>query len=160
MNGNKADANREQTNCLWSLSNDGWFRMAMGGMIHHRYPKGVDITAPPAKTLPDYMSAAALKELEFPTTITIKRLVRQGSAVHVEIDLQTRAQGPSRVKVFFGPEDALTFDHRWAKSQDLGELAPGTQRITFDGAPASGFCRILVTNETGSCFTRESASWK
>lgn len=61
MNGSKADANREQTNCLWSLSEDGWFRMAMGGMTHFRYPKGVDVTAPKMKTMPDYLSEAALK---------------------------------------------------------------------------------------------------
>lgn len=160
MNGSKADANREQTNCLWSLSNDGWFRMAMGGMIHYRYPKGVDVTAPAMKSMPDYMSEAALKQLVLPTSIAVKRIVRQGSKVHVELDLQTTAKTRSKAKVFFGPEDALTFDHRWAKSQDLGELAPGIQRIAFDGAPASGFCRILVTNETGSTFTHESASWK
>lgn len=160
MNGSKADANREQTNCLWSLSNDGWFRMAMGGMIHHRYPKGVDITAPAMKAMPDYMSDAALKALDFPTTVTVKRLVRQGSRVHVELELKTSAKGRSKAKVFFGSEDALTFDQRWAKSQDLGELAPGIQRIAFDGAPDAGFCRILVTNETGSYFTTDSANWK
>ncbi|MEN3943020.1 DUF3472 domain-containing protein [Prosthecobacter sp. SYSU 5D2] len=160
MNGSKADANREQTNCLWSLSNDGWFRMAMGGITHYRYPKGVDVTAPPMKVMPDYMSAAALKGLAFPTTVTVKRIIRQGGQVHVELDLLTISKSRSKAKVFFGPEDALTFDHRWAKSQDLGEIAPGIQRIVFDGAPASGFCRILVTNETGSYFTNESTVWE
>ena len=160
MNGSKADANREQTNCLWSLSNDGWFRMAMGGITHYRYPKGVDITAPTMKSMHDYMSDAALQALDVPTTVTVKRIVRQGSRVHIELDLQTTAKSRSQAKVFFGPEDMLTFDQRWAKSQDLGELAPGVQRISFDGAPDSGFCRILVTNDTGSYFTLESASWK
>jgi len=49
MNGSKADASREQTNCLWTLSDDGWFRMAMGGMMHFRYPEGVDVTVKPFK---------------------------------------------------------------------------------------------------------------
>jgi hypothetical protein len=160
MNGSKADANREQTNCLWSLSNDGWFRMAMGGMTHYRYPKRVEISAPKMKSMPDYMSEAALSALDFPTTVAVKRLVRQGTRVHVELELKTTAKDRSKAKAFFGAEDALTFDHRWDKSQDLGELAAGVQRISFDGAPASGFCRILVTNETGSYFTHESASWK
>lgn len=160
MNGSKADTKREQTNCLWSRSNDGWFRMAMGGITHYRYPAGVDVTAPAMKTLPDYLSPESLKALALPTVVTVKRIVRQGTQVHVEMNLQTAAKGKSKAKVFFGPEDALTFDQRWAKSQDLGELASGVQRLSFDGAPDSGFCRILVTNDTGSYFTLESATWK
>ncbi len=134
--------------------------MAMGGMTHFRYPKGVDVTAPKMRTMPDYLSEAALKALDYPTSVVVKRLVRQGTKVHVELELKTTAKGRSKAKVFFGADDALTFDHRWAKSADLGELATGIQRISFDGALASGFCRILVTNETGSYFTHESASWK
>lgn len=160
MNGSKADATREQTNCLWSLSDDGWFRMAMGGMIHYRYPNSVDITAPTVKTVPDYMNEEVLRALDFPKTINVKRIVRQGTRVHVELDFQTNAKTPGKAKVFFGPEDMLTFDHRWANSLDLGELATGVQRISFDGAPASGYCRILVTNETGSYFTPDSSTWK
>lgn len=160
MNGSKADANREQTNCLWSLSDDGWFRMSMGGMIHFRYPKGVDVKAPETRTLPDYLSEASLKALEPPTTVTVTRIARQGDQVHVELDLKTIAKGRSRARVYFGPDDSLTFENRWAKSADIGELPPGLQRIAFDGAPEKGFCRVLITNETGSFFSRESSAWK
>lgn len=160
MNGSKADANRAQTNSLWSLSEDGWFRMAMGGMIHYRYPGGVDVTAPKAKAIPDYLSEVRLKDLELPTSIAVKSIVREGTRVHIELELKTTAKDRSKAKVFFGADDALTFDTRWAKSRDLGELAVGTQRVSFDDAPESGFCRILVTNETGSYFTLDSASWK
>ncbi|MCP5559585.1 MAG: DUF3472 domain-containing protein [Verrucomicrobiaceae bacterium] len=161
MNGSKADANREQTNCLWTRSNDGWFRMAMGGMVHYRYPQGVDVTVPETKVLPDFMSPAALAALETPPTVlTIKRIARVGTRVHVELDLQTVAKDRSKARVFFGSEDGLTFEKRWKGSRDLGEIAPGTQRIAFDGAPTSGSCRILVTNDTGSYFTAEPGSWK
>ena len=40
MHGSKQDAAREQTNSLWSTTDDGWFRMGMGGMVHSRYTKG------------------------------------------------------------------------------------------------------------------------
>ncbi len=161
MNGSKADANREQTNCLWSLSNDGWFRMAMGGMVHYRYPNGVNVTAPGMKTLPDYMSPASIKALEMlPTSIVIKRLVRQGTRVHVELEVKTTAQDRSKATVFFGPEEMLTFADRWPKSQSAGDLAPGIQRISFDNAPPGGACRVLIENSTGRFFTSEAATWK
>jgi hypothetical protein len=160
MNGSKADANREQTNCMWARSQDGWFRMAMGGMTHYRYPQGVDVSAPKMKTLPDYMSESALKSLVLPTSITVKRIVRQGARVHLELELKTTAKDRAKAKVFFGPEDALTFDQRWAKSQDLGPLATGVQRVSFDGAPEAGFCRILVSNDSGSYFATETMAWE
>lgn len=46
-------------------------------------------------------------------------------------------QGRSKAKVFFGPEDALT----------------------SEGLRASGFCSILITNDTGTYFTLDSAIW-
>lgn len=134
--------------------------MAMGGITHYRYPKSVDVVAPKFKTKPDYLSDAALKALDLPTAVVVKGVMREGGRVHVDLEVQTTAKGGSKAKVFFGPDDMLTFDHRWAKSQDLGELAAGAQRISFDGAPESGFCRVQVTNETGSYFTHESAAWK
>lgn len=161
MSGSKADANREQTNCLWSLSNDGWFRMAMGGLMHYRYPKGVEVSAPAMNSLPDYMSPAALKALETPpTSIVIKRLVRQGTRVHVELEIKTTAKDRSKATVFFGPEDMLTFADRWSKSQPVGELAPGIQRIAFVNAPNTGVCRVLIENSTGRWFTPDAGEWK
>lgn len=161
MNGSKADANREQTNCLWTQSPDGWFRMAMGGMMHFRYPQGVDVQTKPGKELPKYLSPDAIQAFDtMPTAITIKRIARQGTTVHVEVELQTQARGQTEAKVFFGEKDALTFDHRWEKSKNLGALKPGVQRIAFENAPASGFFRLLVKNETGSYFSAESGTWK
>jgi hypothetical protein len=60
----------------------------------------------------------------------------------------------------YGGEDSLSFEDRWAKTKDLGELPAGVQRIPLPDAPAAGFCRIFVTNETGQHITVGPGAWK
>ena len=161
MHGSKQDAAREQTNSLWSTTDDGWFRMGMGGMVHYRYTKGADLKAPPAKKLPDYLAPERLKEIDqMPTLVVIKNASRRGATVTAELDIRTIAKGTSKVRAVYGSEDALSFEDRWAKKKDLGELPAGVQRITLPDAPATGFCRIFVTNETGQTITVEPGAWK
>jgi len=95
-----------------------------------------------------------------PTTIAIKRIARRGGTVHVELELKTQAKDKTQAMVFFGAQDTLTFDQRWDKSQSVGPLVPGIQRLRIENAPGTGFCRVLVKNETGSFFSREAGSWK
>ncbi len=91
MLGSKQDAQRDPTNCLWTTVDDGWFRMGMGGMIHYRYPKGVNLRLPPAKTQPDYLASEQLKALErCPTEITVGKVTCQGGRVNVEIVLRSQ----------------------------------------------------------------------
>ena len=53
--------------------------------------------------------------------------------------------------------DELNGNKAWDRIEGL--KSPG-QRITLPDAPATGFCRIFVTNETGQTITVELCSWK
>lgn len=161
MRGSQADARREQTNCLWASTPDGWFRMAMGGMTHFRYPKGVDVQVGKVAQLPDYLAPEKLKLLDqIPTDLRITNASRTGGNLVVEIELGTRALKPTTITALYGVSDALSFAEKWGHTRALGEIKPGKQKLTIPAVPVSGFIRLQAANDTGTYITAEAASWK
>lgn len=161
MHGSKADARREQTNSLWAGTPDGWFRMAMGGMTHFRYPKGVDVQIGKVEQLPDYLAPEKLKMLDqLPTDLRITNVARRSGNLILEIELRTLALKPTAITAFYGASDALSFAEKWDSTKDIGEISPGRQTLTIPGAPGSGFIRLQAANDTGTYITAEAAVWK
>jgi len=158
LHGGKRDASRDVTNSLWTTTPDGWVRLGMGGMVHYRYggPVTVQLSAPAG--LPDYMAPERLAVLDkLPTVITLGPATRADGSLKVAFDLT----GPkSRIKAVYGPEDDLSFVERWKTIKDLGEMEPGHHEISLPDVPASGFCRLIATNPTGTFVTPEPAPWK
>ena len=161
MQGDKADASREQTNCLWARSDDNWFRMSIGGLLHFRYPKSADIQIPKFNSLPPFLSPDKVKVLdENPTTVRFLSTRVQGDSLVGELEVNSLSRTPSKVTAFYGPTDALSFSERWEKKTELGEMTTGKHHFKITGVPRSGFLRIQVKNETGIFFTHEPSSWK
>ena len=161
MQGDKADASREQTNCLWARSDDNWFRMSIGGLLHFRYPKSADIQIPKFNSLPPFLSPDKVKVLdENPTTVRFLSTRVQGDSLVGELEVNSLSRTPSKVTAFYGPTDALSFSERWEKKTELGEMPSGRRRFKITGVPRSGFLRIQAKNETGIFFTPEPSSWK
>ena len=161
MQGDKADASREQTNCLWARSDDNWFRMSIGGLLHFRYPKSAEIQIPKFNSLPPFLSPDKVKVLdENPTTVRFLSTRVQGDSLVGELEVNSLSRTPSKVTAFFGPTDALSFSERWEKKTELGEMTTGKHHFKITGVPRRGFLRIQVKNETGIFFTPEPSSWK
>jgi hypothetical protein len=161
MIGDKGDAAREQANCLWARSEDNWFRMSIGGFLHYRYPRGVDVVIPKANPLPEFLNPEKVTVLDaLPTEVRVLGTVLQGDSLLAEIELGSLSRTPTQLTAFYGPTDALSFAERWEKKTELGEMAPGKRRFKLAGVPRSGFLRIQAKNETGTFFTPEPAVWK
>ena len=161
MLGDKADASREQTNCLWARSEDNWFRMSIGGLLHFRYPKSTDVQIPKFSTLPAFLSPEKVKLLDqIPTMVRLVATGVQGDSLVGELEVSSLSRTPSQLTAFYGPTDALSFSERWEKKTELGEMAAGKHRFKINGVPRSGFLRIQVKNETGIFFTPEPSSWE
>jgi hypothetical protein len=161
MIGDKADAAREQANCLWARSEDNWFRMSIGGYVHFRYPKGVDVTLPKYNTLPAFLTPEKVRVLdEVPTVVRVVGSVLQGDSLMLDVEVGSASKSPTLLTAFYGQNDALTFAERWEKKNELGEMTAGTRRFKITGVPRSGFLRIQAKNETGIFFTSEPAAWK
>lgn len=161
MIGDKGDAAREQANCLWARSEDNWFRMSIGGYLHYRYPRGVDVVIPKAKPLPEFLNPEKVKVLdELPTAVRVLGTALQGGSLIAEIELASLSRTPTELIAFYGPTDALSFAERWEKKAELGDTTSGRRRFKIPGAPRAGFLRIQAKNETGTFFTAEPAVWK
>lgn len=161
MIGDKGDAAREQANCLWAKSEDNWFRMSIGGLVHFRYTKGMDVLLPKYSNLPEFLNPEKVKVLdELPTTVRVLKTTMQADALVVDVELTTSNRMPTQLTAFYGQTDALSFAERWEKKVDLGETGPGKRRFKIPGASRSGFLRIQAKNETGVFFTAEPAAWK
>jgi hypothetical protein len=158
MIGDKSDAAREQANCLWARSEDNWFRMSIGGLLHYRYPKGVDVVIPGAGTLPDFMKPEKLKVLDaLPTEIGVRKVALQGDVLMVEVELASQSRTLTKLTAYYGTTDALSFAVRWDKKVELGEMPAGKRQFKITGVPQKGFIRIQAENETGTYFTPEPA---
>jgi hypothetical protein len=161
MVGDKGDAAREQTNCLWGRSDDHWFRMAIGGVIHYRYRAGVDVMIPKANPLPEFLNPEKVRALdESPTVVRVIVGAAKGDALEIEVEVASRSRTPTQITAFHGANDALTFVERWEKKTELGEMTAGKRAFKINGVPKAGFLRIKATNETGIFFNSEPAVWQ
>ena len=160
MNGSKVDTRRDQTNCVWSSSEDGWFRMAMGGMTHYRYPEAVTVRIHEFKVRPTFLAPDKLRVLDqLPSTIRILSATRQGSGLIIEVELAGTFAAPSNVTAFVGKTDALSFAERWDATVDLGSIKPGRTRLNIPKAPAAGSLRLQIANSAGTFVSAEATAW-
>ncbi len=161
MIGDKGDAAREQANCLWGRSEDNWFRMGIGGFLHYRYTKGVDVLIPKTNPLPEFLNPEKVRTLdESPTMLRVTAAAVQGDALTIEVEVGSRSRTPTQITAFHGGSDALSFAERWEKKTELGEMSPGKRAFKITGAPRAGFLRIQAKNETGIFFSSEPAVWQ
>ena len=161
MIGAKADAAREQTNCLWRSSADNWFRMSIGGLVHFRYPKGVDVQIPKFSSLPAFLSPEKVKALdETPTSLRVHSAAIQAGSLVIDIELESVSKKPAHLSAYYGQTDALSFADRWEKKFDLGEVRPGKGRIKIPNVSKAGLLRIETKNETGIFFTADAVPFK
>ena len=160
MNGSGADAGREQANCVWSSSADGWFRMAMGGLTHFRYTEAVKVHIHKFKDQPTFLAPDKLLTLDqLPSTIRILSAVRRGNGLDIEVELAGSSAEPSKVQAFVGKTDALSFAERWDNTVSLGSIKPGRTRLNIPQVPASGLVRLQLSNSAGTFFSAEAAAW-
>lgn len=160
MNGSGADAAREQTNCLWSSSEDGWFRMAMGGMTHFRYDEAIKVHIGKFKVQPAFLTAEKLRVLDqLPSTIRVLSAIRRGNGLDIEVELAGSYVAPSAIKAFVGKTDALSFAERWDTTVALGSIKPGRTRLNIPKAPTAGSLRLQISNEAGIFVSTDATTW-
>jgi hypothetical protein len=135
--------------------------MSIGGLVHFRYPKGVDVKIPKFSSLPAYLSPEKVKVLdETPTSLRVVGAAIQAGSLIIDIELESASKKPARLSAYYGQTDALSFADRWEKKFDLGEVRPGKGRIKIPNVSKAGLLRIETKNETGIFFTADAVPFK
>jgi hypothetical protein len=141
----------------YELSPDGWFRMVMGGLEQYRYPQSKPVLwRTNVLALPDFMDPGQLGVLDqIPAQVAIKDLQLEDGNLRLNMRISTPGES-AQLAIFYGPKDALSFEPRWARRVDVGDLAPGEHTVELRDVGASGVCRALIRGPFGSAWADSS----
>lgn len=169
-------------NKFWYTTTDGEFAMGTGGM---RYYKFQQPSAPDQQqSLPDFLSPAATQQLHrLPTDISnvsADSLASTSATINLAI---TDTEPASRVQIYYGETDCLTFAKRtlhgternsevsqstqadnrsWTNSTQPAPLIVGNNKVVLSGLkPATTyFYRALITSDEGKLWTFQTNSFR
>ncbi|MCB1203931.1 MAG: DUF3472 domain-containing protein [Verrucomicrobiae bacterium] len=144
------------------VTEDGWFYLQTGGWFFRKV-RDTEPVALPSSGRPqvDYLDADDLAFLgTVPSEVVVTRIERAGEKARITLSVRN-AGAKAGLSLFWGPGEGLTFADRWDHKSESKEAAKeGSQQIILDGVPASEplFVRVLLRNEEGQFWSRETAS--
>lgn len=147
------------------LTEDGRFRMWIGGMEQFESSPGVTLDAKPDDEALEWLQPDKLAALfTWPTTITVHAI----TAAAGELQVQLTVQGLGKLAgatLHYGSSDALTLATRWDHASEHLNLVEGEQTIAIalpkdsDGTAAGvRFARMLVENDRGKFWSLKTAT--
>ena len=139
------------------VTDDGRFRLWMGGMEQFEESPAQVLTEPDDVSTLEWMKPAKLAALyTWPTTITIQSALRKDGVVHVTC--HTSGMGdPTSVRLYAGVKDGLTLADRWDHVTPIREIPNGDACIQVQVPATARFVRILVENENGKYWSMQTA---
>lgn len=174
--------NTTNQNKYWSVSDDGWFVMGMGGMEHF------DLNLKSIKLpdrfleepLPSFLAPEKVKQLyELPVKfgeINVSDI--SDSSAKIIFELVDAGSG-AKATIHYGEEDCLTFPKRkvhgtersskaaikkafWSHSKNIGPVKVGKNYVMLENLKPNTkyFYRILVCNDHGKMWTFQTFSFK
>lgn len=114
------------------------------------------------KTMPVFLSRENVKDLyKLPAKFEVTALLATSNHVKIQITAEDVGTNAKAV-VYYGQEDALTFDKRWQESKDIGSVERGRNVVTLtDLKPSTDYyCRVLITNDQGRMWSTDTLKFK
>jgi len=139
------------------VTDDGRFRLWMGGMEQFEESPAQALTEPDDASTLEWMKPAKLAALyTWPTTVTIQSALRDDGVVHVTCHTSGVGE-PTSVRLYAGARDGLTLADRWDHVIPIRELPDGDACIQVQVPATARFVRILVENENGKYWAMQTA---
>ena len=169
-------------NKFWRISVDGEFAMGTGGMRYYQFKKP-RFTAGQT-SLPEFLAVEATKQLyRLPAEISnvkASKVISTSATINLAV---ARAGNNSRVEVYYGESDCLTFakrklhgternsavskstqagDRSWSFKSPTLALKEGNNQVILTGLKSMTkyYYRALVTNDEGKCWTFQTQSFR
>jgi hypothetical protein len=169
-------------NKFWYTTSDGEFAMGTGGMRFYKFKQP---SAPDKQqSLPEFLTPKATKQLyRLPADIAeVKAVDVSSTSARINLSM-SQAGTKSRVEIYYGESDCLTFakrklhgternsavskstqadDRSWSHSSRSKPLKNGENRVMLEGLkPATTYhFRALITNDDGKLWTFKTQSFR
>lgn len=147
------------------LTDDGRFRMWIGGMEQFETSPAVTLEAKPDHAELEWLQPDKLAALfTWPTTVKVHSITAVENALRVHLTVQGLGK-LTRATLHYGASDALTLAARWDHASEHLELVEGEQTIDV-ALPKNGgrtaanvrFARMLVENDRGRFWSLQTAT--